>query len=156
PVYARLTAQLDRYQEIVEPLRRVVKWLLPAVIGLFAGFTTAANWQRALLWLKSAPAGEKDPQCGLDISFSLFDLPFLQGVVGFASGVALLALIAGVGTSYLYGGIAFSGRSMRISKSTRIQTAVLAVIYLLLQGVSLWLDQYRVLNDPSGLLTGAM
>src|SRR5690606_19373514 len=58
PVYARLTAQLDRYQEFVEPLRRVVKWLLPAVSGLFAGFTTAANWQRALLWLKSAHAGE--------------------------------------------------------------------------------------------------
>ncbi|MGJ0204884.1 UPF0182 family protein [Leucobacter sp. gxy201] len=156
PVYARLTAQLDRYQEIVEPLRRAVKWLLPAVIGLFAGFTTAASWQRVLLWLNSAPSGEKDPQFGLDVSFYLFDLPVLQGIAGFASGVVLISLIAGVGTSYLYGGIAFSGRNVRISKATRIQTAVLAVVYLLLQGGSLWLDQYRVLNDPTGLMTGAM
>ena len=31
PVYARLTAQLDRYQELVEPLRRLIKWSLPSV-----------------------------------------------------------------------------------------------------------------------------
>ena len=156
PVYARLTAQLDRYQEIIEPLRKVVKWLLPAVIGLFAGLTAATSWQRTLLWANSAPTGEKDPQFGLDVSFYLFDLPFWQGVTGFVSGVVLISLIAGVATSYLYGGIAFSGRNVRVSKATRIQAAVLAAIYLLVQAVSLWLDQYRMLNDPTGLMTGAM
>ncbi|MFA7499102.1 MAG: UPF0182 family protein [Leucobacter sp.] len=156
PVYARLTAQLDRYQELFEPLRRVVKWVLPAVIGLFGGFAAAARWQNVLLWLNSEPTGETDPQFGLDIAFYLFDLPFWQGVIGFASAVTLVALIAGVATSYLYGGISFSGRDVRVSKSTRIQAAILAAVYLLLQGVSLWLDQYRLLSDPNGLMTGAM
>src|SRR5690606_7320116 len=104
----RLTAQLDRYQELFEPLRRLVKWALPSLIGLFGGFAAAANWQRALLWLNSENTGEKDPQFGLDVSFYLFSLPMLQGVVAFASAVTLLALIAGVATSYLYGGISFS------------------------------------------------
>lgn len=156
PVYARLTAQLDRYQELFEPLRRLVKWGLPAVVGLFAGVTAAAQWQSVLLWLNSSPTGEKDPQFGFDISFFLFDLPVLQGAVGFASAVTLISLIAGVATSYLYGGIAFSGRDVRVSKSTRIQAAVLATIYLLLQAVSLWLDQYRALTSSSGIRTGAM
>lgn len=155
PVYARLTAQLDRYQEMVEPLRRVIKWLLPALIGLFAGFAAAASWQRALLWINAEPSGTTDPEFGLDISFFLFDLPFWQGVVAFASAVVLLCLITGVATSYLYGGISFSGRDVRVSKSTRIQAAVLAAVYLLLQAVSLWLDQYRVLTDTGGLFTGA-
>ncbi|GAA1633925.1 UPF0182 family protein [Leucobacter chromiireducens] len=156
PVYARLTAQLDRYQELFEPLRRLVKWGLPAVIGLFAGVTAAAQWQSILLWLNSSPTGEKDPQFGFDVSFFLFDLPVFQGAVGFASAVALISLIAGVATSYLYGGIAFSGRDVRVSKATRIQAAVLATVYLLLQAVSLWLDQYRALTSSAGLRTGAM
>ncbi|MBL3698324.1 UPF0182 family protein [Leucobacter luti] len=156
PVYARLTAQLDRYQELFEPLRRLVKWGLPAVIGLFAGVSTAAQWQSALLWLNSSPTGETDAQFGFDISFFLFDLPMLQGIVGFASAVTLISLIAGVATSYLYGGIAFAGRDVRVSKSTRIQAAVLATLYLLLQAVSLWLDQYSSLTGSSGLRTGAM
>lgn len=155
PVYARLTAQLDRYQELVEPLRRLIKWVLPAVLGLFAGFAAGASWQRTLLWLNAAPTGQTDPEFGLDTSFYLFSLPFWQGVTGFASAVVLLCLLLGVATSYLYGGIAFSGRDVRISKATRIQAAILAFVYLLLQGVSLWLDRYATLTDFSGRYTGA-
>jgi len=155
PVYARLTSQLDRYQDLVEPLRRVVKWLLPALIGLFAGFGAAPQWQRTLLWLNSSPMGEKDPEFGLDISFFMFDLPFWQGVVAFISAVVLICLILGVATSYLYGGITFSGRDVRVSKATRIQSAILAALYLGLQGFSLWLDQYAALTDATGRFTGA-
>lgn len=156
PVYARLTAQLDRYQELFEPLRRLVKWGLPAVVGLFGGFSTAAQWQSVLLWINGERTGETDAQFGLDISFFLFDLPMLQGIVAFASAATLLALIAGVATSYLYGGIAFSGRDVRVSKATRIQAAVLATLYLVLQAASLWLDQYRTLTGTAGIRTGAM
>ncbi|WP_336991362.1 UPF0182 family membrane protein [Leucobacter sp. VD1] len=156
PVYARLTAQLDRYQELFEPLRRLVKWALPSAFGLFAGISTATQWQRALLWLNSEPTGEKDPQFGFDVSFYLFDLPMMQAIVGFASAVTLIALIAGVATSYLYGGISFSGRDVRVSKATRIQAAVIATIYLVLQAASLWLDQYASLNDSAGRWTGAL
>ncbi|MGO1537876.1 MAG: UPF0182 family membrane protein [Leucobacter sp.] len=156
PVYARLTAQLDRYQELFEPLRRVVKWLLPAVIGLFAGLSSAVLWPRVLLWLNSEKTGTTDPQFGLDISFYLFDLPLWQGILSFASAATLISLIVAVATSYLYGGISFSGRDVRVSKSTRIQAAILATLYLLFQAVSLWLDQYKTLSDTEGLLTGAM
>ncbi|UOQ55810.1 UPF0182 family protein [Leucobacter allii] len=156
PVYARLTAQLDRYQELFEPLRRLVKWALPAVIGLFGGFSTAGQWQSALLWINGEATGQSDAQFGLDISFYLFSLPMLQGIVAFASAAVLIALIAGVATSYLYGGISFAGRDVRVSKSTRIQAAILAAVYLLLQAVSLWLDQYASLSGTSGLRTGAM
>lgn len=156
PVYARLTAQLDRYQEVIEPLRRLVKWLVPIVIGIFAGVAAASSWQRVLLWWNSEPTGKVDAHFGLDLSFFLFGLPLWQGVVSFASGVVIIALLAGAATSYLYGGIAFTEREFRVSKATRIQTAILATLYLLIQAVSLWLDQYRVLTSTDGYATGAM
>lgn len=155
PVYARLTAQLDRYQELVEPLRRLIKWSLPAVFGLFGGFASATSWQQVLLWVNSAPTGQTDAEFGVDISFFMFSLPFWQGVLGFASAVLLICLILGVATSYLYGGISFAGRDVRVSKATRIQAAVLAFVYLALQGVSLWLDRYAALTNYDGRFTGA-
>lgn len=155
PVYARLTAQLDRYQELVEPLRRLIKWSLPAVFGLFGGFASATSWQQVLLWVNSAPTGQTDAEFGIDISFFMFSLPFWQGVLGFASAVVLICLILGVATSYLYGGISFAGRDVRVSKATRIQAAVLAFVYLALQGVSLWLDRYAALTNYDGRFTGA-
>lgn len=155
PVYARLNAQLDRYQEMLEPLRRMIKWLLPAVFGLFGGLASAVNWQRAVLWLNAVDTGEVDPQFGLDVSFYMFTLPMLQSLVAYASAVILLSLMLGVATSFLYGGIAVSGRDVRVSKSTRIQAAALAFIYLLLQAASLWLDRYATLTSSQGIITGA-
>jgi uncharacterized membrane protein (UPF0182 family) len=156
PVYAKLNSQLDRYQQVIEPLRRLAMFGIPAVLGFFAGVASASNWELVLTWLNRTPTGKTDPQFGLDISFFLFELPFYQAVLAFASAVVLLSAIAAVATSYLYGALRFNGREVRISKTARIQFAVLGAIYLLLQGASIWFDQYATLTtSSSGLLVGA-
>ena len=50
PVYARLSSQLDRYQEVVEPLRRLAMWGIPVFFGFFAGFAASAQWETTWLW----------------------------------------------------------------------------------------------------------
>jgi uncharacterized membrane protein (UPF0182 family) len=42
-----------------------------------------------------------------------------------------------------------------VAKAARIQIAVSVAIYLVLQGASLWLDQYSTMTSSSGLYTGA-
>jgi uncharacterized membrane protein (UPF0182 family) len=157
PVYAKLNSQLDRYQQVVEPLRRLASIGIPIVLGIFAGVATASRWQLTLMWLNRTPTGQTDPQFGFDISFYLYDLPFWQGVAGFASAVILVAGIAALATSYLYGAIRIAQREIRISKTARIQIAVMASLYLMVQAVSIWLDQYTTVTDGSNdkLITGA-
>ena len=155
PVYVRLNAQVDRYRQVVEPLRRVLTWALPAVFGLMAGLTTVSNWQTALLWYNSTPSGTTDPQFGLDVSFYMFELPFYQSAVAFFSAVVLLCLLVGLVTNYLYGSIALARRELRVAKAARVQIAITASLYLALQAVSIWLDQYATVFNASGLLTGA-
>ncbi|RFA14017.1 hypothetical protein B7R22_10355 [Subtercola boreus] len=155
PVYAKLNSQLDRYQQVVEPLRRLAAFGIPALLGLFAGVSAAARWQVTLQYLNRTSFGTTDPQFNLDISFYVYDLPFWQGVVGFASAVVLIAGISAIATSYLYGAIRFGQREVRISKTARIQVAITAGIYLLLQAVSIWLDQFATLSNSGGLITGA-
>lgn len=155
PVYVRLNAQVDRYRQVVEPLRRVLTWALPAVLGLMAGLTTVSNWQTALLWYNSTPSGTTDPQFGLDVSFYMFELPFYQATVAFFSAVVLLCLLVGLVTNYLYGSIALARRELRVAKAARVQIAITASLYLALQAVSIWLDQYATVFNASGLLTGA-
>ena len=157
PVYAKLNAQLDRYQQAIEPLRRLAMIAIPVILGGFAGVTAAAAWPVALQWLNRTPFEVADPQFGLDLSFYFFELPLWHGVVGFASAVVLLAGLGALATSYLYGALRVSGREVRISRSARVQLAIIAGLYLALQAVSLWLDQYTALYEPSqGFLeTGA-
>jgi uncharacterized membrane protein (UPF0182 family) len=155
PVYVRLNSNLDRYREIIEPVRRVLTIGAPLVLGIFAGITTAARWQLALLWFNSTPSGQTDPQFGFDMSFYMFELPFYRAVVALFSGVVMASLLAALITNYLYGSISFANRALRVSKAARIQLAITAAIYIALQGVSIWLDQYATLTDNVGLFTGA-
>jgi len=155
PVYAKLNSQLDRYQEVFEPLRRLAMYGVPVVLGIFAGVSTSSRWELTLTWLNRTPFGTTDPQFGLDVGFFVFELPFYRSIVGFASAVVLLSLLLVIATNYLYGSIRVSGREVVISKSARIQIAVTAGVYLLLQGVSIWLDQYATVTETGSLITGA-
>ena len=155
PVYAKLNSQLDRYQQVIEPLRRLAMYGIPALLGLFAGVATATQWQVVLMWLNRSEVGRTDPQFGFDISFYLFDLPFYQALLGFASAVVLISALVALATSYLYGSIRVSGREVIVSKAARVQIAVTAGVYLLLQAVSIWFDQYSTLTNQGSILTGA-
>ncbi|WP_431280216.1 UPF0182 family protein [Leifsonia poae] len=149
PVYAKLNSQLDRYQQVIEPLRRLAMYGIPIVFGIFAGVSAGSRWQTVLMWINGTHYGKTDAQFHLDIGFYLFDLPFLRSLVGFASAVVIISLIATLATCYLYGSIRISGREVRISKAARVQIAVIAALYLLLQAVSIWLDRYATVTDSN-------
>lgn len=154
PVYARLSSQLDRYQEVVEPLRRLAMWGIPVFFGFFAGFAASAQWETTWLWLNGVPTAITDPEFGLDTGFYLFAMPFYSALVGFLSAVLLVCLLVTALVSYLYGSVRIGQRELRISKSARIQLAVIAGLYLLVQGASLWLDRYKTLVEPGDRITG--
>jgi len=157
PVYAKLNSQLDRYQQVIEPLRRLAMIGIPAVLGIFSGVSAATRWPVVLQYFNRTSFGETDPQFGLDMSFYIFELPFFRGVVAYASAIVLIAGIGALATAYLYGAIRVTGREVRISKSARIQIASTLALYVALQAVSIWLDQYTTLTSPSAgyLQTGA-
>ncbi len=155
PVYTRLNAQMDRYAQAIEPLRKVITIVVPVLFGLFAGVTVMSNWPKVLLWINGSPTGTVDPQFNKDLSFYFFDLPFWQFALAFLSATLILTLIVSILTHLVYGSISFAPREIRVAKGARIHLAILAAIYLALQAVSLYFDQFATLNDPSGLITGA-
>lgn len=154
PVYARLSSQLDRYQEVVEPLRRLAMWGIPVFFGLFAGFAASAQWETTWLWFNGVATDQVDPQFGLDTGFYMFAMPFYSTVLGFASAVLLICLLVTALVSYLYGSVRVGQGELRISKAARIQLAVIAGLYLLVQAASLWLDRFKTLVDEGDRITG--
>ncbi|HYP73075.1 MAG TPA: UPF0182 family protein, partial [Microbacterium sp.] len=155
PVYARLSSQLDHYQEVVEPLRRLAMWGIPVFFGFFAGFAASAQWETVWLWLNDVSTGVTDPQFQMDTGFYLFSLPLYSAVLGFASAILLVCLGVTAVVAYLYGSLRVGQRELRISKAARIQLAVIAGLYLLVQAASLWLDRYKTLTQQGDRITGA-
>jgi len=157
PVYLRLPGEspFEQYQQLLDGLRRVIMFGLPAVLGVLGGLAASAQWSTALLYINRVPSGETDPQFGLDVSFYLFELPMFTASLAYLSAVFLLAgLIAGA-VHLIYGGIRVTGRDFRVSKPARVQLAITIAIYLVLQALSLWLDQYGTTTSSNTLFTGS-
>ena len=158
PIYLKFSDERDPfagYRILLDQLRKGIMIGLPIVLGVLGGVAAASQWKLVLTWLNRTYTGQVDPQFGLDISFYLFDLPFLTALVGYLSAAVLIAGLVGTAVHIIYGNIRFNGRETKVAKAARIQIAVSVAIYLVLQGASLWLDQYSTMTSSSGLYTGA-
>ena len=156
PIYIQMSEEspFAAYQQLLESLRKVVMFGTPAVLGLFGGLVASREWQTALLWLNGGDFGTTDAHFGLDAGFFVFDLPFLVFVTGYISGAVLLAALINAAVHFIYGGIRVTGRDVKVSKPARIQLAIFVAVYLIIQGVSLWLDQYSTAVTSGALFTG--
>jgi uncharacterized membrane protein (UPF0182 family) len=145
---------LDRYRELVDPLRR---WLLIAVavvLGLFAGGSGSGQWRQFLLWRHGKPFGTKDAYFHKDVGFYIFDLPFLHYLVDFGMAVTVLSLLAAAIVHYLFGGIRLQAKQDRLSGAAQAQISVLAGFFVLFKAVDFWLDRYNLTSGSGGLFTG--
>jgi uncharacterized membrane protein (UPF0182 family) len=161
PIYAPSTpeqATLDQYREAVEPLRKVVTYVGPVLIGLFAGVAASSQWRTVMLALNGQSFGEVDPEFGIDVGFFVFTLPVLRFVVSFLMAVVVISAIAAVVTHYLYGGLRIGpiepGAS-RTTTSARVHLAVLGTLLMLLIGANYWLDRYSILTNRGDRYDGA-
>jgi len=157
PVYLRMPGEspFENYQQVIDNLRRLIMFGVPAVLGVFAGVAATSQWTTALQFLNSTPAGREDQQFGLDVSFYLFQLPFLTALVSFISAAVLLGGLIAAGVHLIYGGIRLEGRAVRVAKPARVQLSITAAVYFLVQGASLWLNQYETVFTSNELFTGA-
>lgn len=157
PVYVRMPGEspFEAYQQMIEGLRKVVMIGLPIGLGVFGGLIMSREWESAALFLTSSDFGVTEEQFGLDASFYVFQLPFLQLIIGYLSGAVLLAGLVSGAVHIIYGSVRFTGRDIQVSKAARVQLSILIAGYLVMQGASLWLDQYVTVTTSGSLFTGA-
>ena len=148
-------ANLRGYQEAVEPLRNLLFWGIPVLLGLTNGGSLASNWQTVLTFVNRTSFGETDPEFGLDNSFYVFTLPFLNLVVSFVLTILVLSLIASVVVHYLYGAITFAPRP-HATRTARLQTGLLAAGISVVIGVRYWLGRYSQLTKQGTSIDGAL
>ncbi|NWN89529.1 MAG: UPF0182 family protein [Micrococcaceae bacterium] len=153
----QLRRNVEQYQKQLEPIRRLVFIGAPILIGFFAGTAAMNGWEQVLLFFNQVPYGQQDPEFGLDLTFYMATLPFLNTIASFLVSVVLVAGIAGLVVHYLYGGIRIEeGSGITVERAARFHILVFAGVYMLLQAGRYWLNRYETLQDQSGNWAGAM
>jgi hypothetical protein len=155
PIYAPSpeTQAMEHYRQLVEPMRKTATIAAPLAIGLFAGLSAATQWDTFLLWRNGSPFGQTDPEFKFDISFFVFDLPWINFVVSFLTMILVLGFIAAAFTHYLYGGIV-AGQRTRSTQAARVHLSIIAAALVLVRAVAFWVDRYNLANAQSTRMTG--
>jgi uncharacterized protein len=146
----------EAYRLLVDSRRRPVLAVLLGLIGLISGLTAAGSWRTWLLFANRTSFGRTDPQFHLDISFFVFDYPFLRLVLSYLFAAVLLSLVVATGAHYLYGGLVPQRRGERATDAARTQLFVLAGLFVLLKAAAYWVDRYAIDFSQRGVVrTGA-
>ncbi|MEO7352384.1 MAG: UPF0182 family protein [Marmoricola sp.] len=147
-------ANLERYREVVTPMRRVLLIAVSLVFGVFAGVSATGKWRSFLMWTNRESFGKADPYFHKDIGFYVFSLPWLHFLVDFAMTAVFTALLLAAVVHYLYGGIRLQSAADKVSGAAQAQLSALFGVFLLLKGFDYWLDRFDLTSQTGGLVTG--
>jgi len=147
-------ANLDRYREVVDPLRRWLVIAVAVVLGLFAGGSGSGQWRQFLMWRHRVPFGTEDPYFHKDVGFYVFELPWLHYLVNFAMAALVISLLAAATVHYLYGGIRLQTPGDRLTGAAQVQFSVLLGLFVLVKAADYWLDRYDLVSASGKLIDG--
>ena len=145
--------------EVIPDLTPTVSIVLAAlsVFGaIVIGAAAATGWQTVLLWINRVPfdvaggTATVDPVFGRDVSWFLFDLPFLRAVQSIFNALVVGGLIVAFGR-YLAGA---PQRGLSFPTPVRVHLAVLAGLFLLSVAFGYQLDKYELVYSERGIATG--
>lgn len=145
----------ERYREMLMPYQRRLRLLVAGVMGFLAGGAAGDEWQTVLLWQNRVDFGTQDPQFGRDVGFYVFDLPFLENVLGWLTFVVGASIVLSLGAHYFFGSIRLLPRMRGIAAGALAHLSVLLGILALVRAGRYWLGQYQLNFSPRGVVTGA-
>ncbi|GAA2282565.1 UPF0182 family protein [Nonomuraea roseoviolacea subsp. roseoviolacea] len=145
----------DRYRMALDPHRKLIFIVGMGMLALFAGSSFAGEWQTWLEFANGATVGKTDPLFGLDVSFFMFDYPFIRMVLNFLFTAVIISIVLAAITHYLYGGFRLQSPGVHASRAARVHLSVLLGVFVLLKAVAYWVDRYGLVFSDRGYVDGA-
>jgi uncharacterized protein len=137
------------------PIGRAIIAIIAVFIAVTVGGALASNWETIVLWANRVPyapsgAAVTDPVFGRDISFFLFDLPFLRFLQATLIGLVIASLIVAA-ARYLVAALA--DRAV-FTTAVRVHLGVMAGLFLMAIAIGYQLDKFELVYSDRGIATG--
>jgi uncharacterized protein len=129
---------------------------IAVIAAVFIAASVGSAWETVLLWLHRVPFSAEasvvtpDPIFGRDVSYFLFELPFLRMVQGVFNGLVIVALVLVLGR-YL---VSASRGGLVFSTPVRLHLAALGALLLLSVAFGYQLEKLELVYSNRGVATG--
>ncbi len=137
---------------------RVVTYIFAALLGFIFASSFYAKWEEWFRFLYRQPFHQSEPVFGHDISFYVFQLPFLETV---QNNLTFLVFVVTLFTFIVYAAKGkISLQTLRQGKNGKVSSALKHLSYnlggwFILLGAGYFLDRYQLLFDHKGVVQGA-
>ncbi|MEU1393079.1 MULTISPECIES: UPF0182 family protein [unclassified Nonomuraea] len=145
----------DRYRMALDPHRKLIFIVGMGLLALFSGSSFAGQWKTWLQFVNGSSFGKKDELFGMDISFFMFDYPFIRMVLNFLFTAVIISIVLATITHYLYGGFRLQSPGVHASRAARIHLSVLLGVFVLLKAVAYYIDRFGLVFSDRGYVHGA-
>lgn len=145
---------VSRYQHSVRPYAGRVYAVLALAVALIAAATTVGQWNNWLLFTHAQSFAHKDPQFGVNDSFFVFRMPFLQFLVDWTLASLVVVLLFTALFHYLNGGIKARG-TPRVRPVVKVHLSVLLALIALVKAGGYELSRYALDLSNNGYVEGA-
>jgi uncharacterized membrane protein (UPF0182 family) len=142
----------------IDVSRTLTRLFLPAalVLAFLTAVSASASWLVVLKGFKGVAIGTRDPLFGRDISFYLFKLPLVSGVLGTLVTLTFLSIIAVAVMYWMRNDITLPPRRASAKPRAARHLGVLVVVFFVLIAVRLWIvATSSLLYSTTGPLLGA-
>jgi hypothetical protein len=135
---------------------RLIRFLKPAaiLIGIFLGMGAAGQWENCQLLLNARPLGSPDPVFQRDLSFYLFQYPFLEYLSGWFGGLWFITLISALAIIIFRFQFQVGSRGISLSPWVKKYLFFYFGILFLYLSVYFYLSRFGLLFTSRGLVFG--
>jgi uncharacterized protein len=144
-----------RYRETVFPRGRILRIAVSAVFALLAGTGADREWNNWDLFRYHVSFGVNDPEYGRDIGFYVFQLPFINFLLGWFFEAFVVVLIVTCVAHYLNGGIRLQSGQRGLTAAVKTHISVLLGILALIKAVDYYYERLELVLSRSHVVNGA-
>jgi uncharacterized membrane protein (UPF0182 family) len=142
----------------IDVSRMLTRLFLPAalVLSFLTAVSASASWLVVLKGFNGVPVGISDSLFGRDISFYLFRLPLISGVLGTLITLTFLSIVAVAVMYWMRNDITLPPRRAAAKPRAARHLGVLMIVLFVLIGLRLWIvATSSLLYSTTGPLLGA-
>jgi uncharacterized membrane protein (UPF0182 family) len=136
----------------MQPRVRRLFVLMAVAFGVLNGFGATAWTQHFLYFRNAQDFGTNDPVFGLDVGFYIFQLPFIQDLLGWSFQILVLTFLVAAAVHYLSGGFrVIPGSEFEVDQRAKNHLSIILAVLMLTRALDYWIDTYGLLiEDRAG------
>jgi uncharacterized membrane protein (UPF0182 family) len=147
---------VERYQAVVGRHRTLVRVAVALVVGVLLGAGASSQWQNFLLFTHPVKFAARDPEYGKNVSFFVFQLPFLSFVVNWLLLALFIVFVVSAIAHYLNGSIHSRDGRPRVDQRAIAHLSLLLGLIALMKAVAyFFIDRYTLETGGGTVARGA-